>query len=78
METKKQSAYFAHAKRRIPAVDFWHSRPQKYFAICNKTKKVVGIEHYYFKPENYTAYIDTRFEAKLRLWKYKQKRNIFP
>ena len=49
--------------------------PKQYFIICNKTKEIISEQntHPYqslLYPKDRTFYIDTRYKAKLRLYKY--------
>jgi hypothetical protein len=52
-------------------------KPFKYFAIHKETKEIRYFNNMMFKPYNplgieykWTIYIDTRYEAKLRLYNY--------
>lgn len=49
--------------------------PKQYFIICNKTKEIISEQNTppyqsLLYPKDRTFYIDTRYKAKLRLYKY--------
>ena len=49
--------------------------PKEYFIICNKTKYIISEQNVppytsLLFPKDRTFYIDTRYKAKLRLYKY--------
>lgn len=49
--------------------------PKEYFIICNKTKEIISYQNVppyqsLLFPKDRTFFIDTRYKAKLRLYKY--------